>query len=155
MFIRLKLSRYYRFVVLRGSYLVYYNSKAEFEARPNNPVNKRPINFDKYTVDIEVTETFYRILLTPGRGINKHLQFKNLVIDSFYTHYRAGTDDDEISQLKSWEFRCDTPAELESWRDAFQYAATCSQHSHAAMLQQQQQQQYRGKAGGSVISAMR
>jgi hypothetical protein len=57
-----------RFVVLRNNFLVYYTSKQDFENRPNNPVNKRPINFNNFDVNVEVTDTFYRILLTPGRG---------------------------------------------------------------------------------------
>jgi hypothetical protein len=63
-------------------------------------------------------------------------------------------DDEEMSQLKSWEFRCDTQAELETWRDAFAFAATClgQQQQPQQPPQHQASSQFKGRSGGSVVS---
>jgi hypothetical protein len=87
-------SRYY--FVIRGPFGVYYKSKEDFDLNPNNPINGRPISFDGYSIDVQITEISYCIILTP-----------------------SDPDDDR----KTWEFRCDTQTELDAWVAAFTRAA--------------------------------
>jgi hypothetical protein len=54
--------------------------------------------YTDYEVSVEVTEEYYQLTLLPTG--------------------------DDAETLKSWEFRCDTQAELDKWCRAFQVAAT-------------------------------
>lgn len=83
-----------RYFVIRGSFALYYHSKEEFEIRPNDPINKRPISLEGYLVDVEMSETEFKLVLSPD-------------------------DNDEDDMRKRWEFRCDTQSELDAWRQAF------------------------------------
>jgi hypothetical protein len=109
-----------KFALLKGPYFVYYNNQNDYETKPNQPVNKRAIKFSglvisfisllvcyvdirardytDYEVSVEVTEEYYQLTLLPTG--------------------------DDAETLKSWEFRCDTQAELDKWCRAFQVAAT-------------------------------
>jgi hypothetical protein len=84
-----KLTR--KYFVLSDGVLNYYSDQRDFELQPDKPLNKRPITFEGYMVDEDITEDHYELTIAP--------------IDP---------DDNQ----KIWEFRCDTLDELALWRDA-------------------------------------
>jgi hypothetical protein len=80
-----------RYATLKHRTLNYYSDQRDFELQPDKPLNKRPITFEGYMVDEDITEDHYELTIAP--------------IDP---------DDNQ----KIWEFRCDTLDELALWRDA-------------------------------------
>lgn len=84
-----------RYFVLRTLHIDYYSDQRSFEINPLKPVNKRPIELQDYRVDLEETETEFKLFLMP---------------------------EDANDNLKEWEFRCDTRDEMTEWVGALKEA---------------------------------
>lgn len=77
-----------KYFVVRGNFVHYYRDKRMFELDPQNPINRRPIDLEGYTLVAGAVEPPYAISLVP-------------------------IDPDDIR--KAWKFRCDTLNEFNNW----------------------------------------
>lgn len=76
------------YLVVRNTLLFYYKDKRAYELYPQQPINRRPIDLEGYTLVAGNVEPPYNITLLP-------------------------IDADDIR--KTWKFRCDTLAEFNNW----------------------------------------
>ncbi len=87
-----KAKRYERqFVVMRGPRVYFYRSKDSYLLHPTDSLNKRPVCFPNYKMEIDISDDNLCIFLTP-------------TLDA---------------KSKTWEFRCDTMEELNEWTARF------------------------------------
>jgi hypothetical protein len=77
-----------RFFVVEGNFIYYYKDKKAYELEPQNPINRRPIDLEGYTLVAGAVEPPYNISLVPIEA-------------------------DDIR--KAWKFRCDTLTEFNNW----------------------------------------
>ncbi len=84
-----------RYFVLVGTSIFYYQDKKAFQRSPAEPLNRRAIDLEGYTLIAGTTEAPYKISLVP-------------------------TDSDDIR--KAWKFRCDTLNEFNNWIEKFDRA---------------------------------
>lgn len=81
-----------RYFVVEDNFIYYYKDKKSYELEPQNPINRRPIDLEGYTLVAGAVEPPYAISLVP-------------------------IDADDIR--KAWKFRCDTLTEFNNWVDVF------------------------------------
>ncbi len=84
-----------RYFVLSGANVFFYPDKRAFQLAPADPINRRPIDLEGYTLVAGAVEPPYAISLIP-------------------------IDAEDIR--KAWKFRCDTLAEFHNWIDIFSKA---------------------------------
>lgn len=81
-----------RYFVLLDTNVFYYKDKRAYQLNPAEPINRRPIDLEGYTLVAGAVEPPYAISLIP-------------------------IDADDIR--KAWKFRCDTLAEFHNWVEIF------------------------------------
>lgn len=89
--------RYY--MVLVGTNLWFYNDRRAYETDPDRPARTRPLQLPLYVVEIKSGLTVPQISLTVNTAT-------------------------AVSQLKGFEFQCDTIEETKSWYEVLVRAAT-------------------------------
>ncbi len=77
-----------KYFVVEGNFIYYYKDKKAYELEPQNPINRRPIDLEGFTLVAGAVEPPYSISLVP-------------------------IDADDIR--KAWRFRCDTLTEFNKW----------------------------------------
>ena len=90
-----------KYFVLRGYYLLFYDSVRHFEDNPSQPTSARPIVLEGYALKANVERTPYTLTLEP-----------------------VDKDDDR----RVWELRCDTLDELREWYSALIYYTNISEY---------------------------
>lgn len=78
-----------RYFIIRSTLMYYYKDKTAFGKEPHNPLNKRPIDLEGYSLVAESSSPPYTILLVP-------------------------IDTEDIRKV--WKFRCDTESEYAQWK---------------------------------------
>ena len=84
-----------RYFVIRGSNMLYYNTKEDFVRTPKNPINKRVLMLKEYNIESFVDGDICNIILVHSRLVN---------------------------EMNKIEFRCDTVDELKEWEIVFNTA---------------------------------
>jgi hypothetical protein len=78
-----------RYFIIRSTLMYYYKDKTAFAKEPHNPLNKRPIDLEGYSLVAESSSPPYTVLLVP-------------------------IDTEDIRKV--WKFRCDTESEYTQWK---------------------------------------
>ena len=84
-----------RYFVIKGGIVFYYQDKFFFQDDPGKPINRRGIDLEGYTIQMDET--------TPG-------YIFQLVVE------------DPEDNRRDWKFRCDTQDEFERWVNLFRKA---------------------------------
>jgi hypothetical protein len=121
-----------KYAVLQGSTFNYYDTQTEYELRPDQTLNARPIDFLNFRITTRVRENCCQLLLYPDeddtRGKEDDEEDDSICKYGNSSNKKKGGSSRSrrnYSTLKGWEFRCDTENEMINWRDAFIIAAAC------------------------------